>query len=95
MLYSNFRGDFANFCKMACILYNLNPRAAGIEKRDAMDQVIDVHALRHTHATILVDQGVPITVVQQAMRHADIRMTMRYTHTKLENVSDGVSKFPD
>jgi len=68
---------------------------AGIEKRDTMDRVIDVHALRHTHATILVEQGVPITVVQQAMRHADLRMTMRYTHTKLESVSDGVSKFPD
>ena len=68
---------------------------AGIEKRDAMDRVIDVHALRHTHATILAEQGVPITVVQQAMRHADLRMTMRYTHTKLESVSDGVSKLPD
>ena len=68
---------------------------AGIEKRDAMDRVIDVHALRHTHASILAEQGVPITVVQQAMRHADLRMTMRYTHTKLESVSDGVSKFPD
>jgi integrase len=68
---------------------------AGIEKRDALDRVIDVHALRHTHATILAEQGVPITVVQQAMRHADLRMTMRYTHTKLESVSDGVSKFPD
>jgi len=68
---------------------------AGIDKRDAMDRVIDVHALRHTHATILAEQGVPITVVQQSMRHADLRMTMRYTHTKLESVSDGVSKFPD
>ena len=68
---------------------------AGIEKRDAMDRVIDVHALRHTHATILAEQGVPITVVQQAMRHSDLRMTMRYTHTRLESVNDGVSKFPD
>jgi integrase len=68
---------------------------AGIEKRDAMDRVIDVHALRHTHATILVEQRVPITVVQKAMRHADLRMTMRYVHTELENVSDGIGKFPD
>jgi site-specific recombinase XerD len=68
---------------------------AGIEKRDAMDRVIDVHALRHTHATILVEQGVPVTVVQKAMRHSDLRMTMRYTHTKLESVSDGISKFLD
>jgi len=68
---------------------------AGIEKRDAMDRVIDVHALRHTYATILAEQGVHITVVQQAMRHADLRMTMRYTHTKLESVSDGIGKLPD
>lgn len=68
---------------------------AGIEKRDAMDRVIDVHALRHTYATILVEQGVPITVVQQAMRHADLRMTMRYNHTKFESVSDGIGKLPD
>ena len=68
---------------------------AGIEKRDAMDRLIDVHALRHTHATILAEQGVPITVVQQSMRHADLRQTMRYTHTKLESVSDGIGKFPD
>jgi len=68
---------------------------AGIDKRDAMDRVIDVHALRHTHATILAEQGVPITVVQQSMRHADLRMTMRYTHTKLESVNEGVNKLPD
>jgi len=68
---------------------------AGIDKRDAMDRVLDVHALRHTPATILAEQGVPITVVQQSMRHADLRMTMRYTHTKLESVNDGVSKLPD
>ena len=68
---------------------------AGIEKRDALDRTIDVHSLRHTHATILVEQGVPITVVQKAMRHADIRQTLRYTHTELENVSDGIGKLPD
>ncbi|MCL2305930.1 MAG: hypothetical protein FWC43_11360 [Planctomycetaceae bacterium] len=31
----------------------------------------------------------------ESMRHADLRMTMRYTHTKLESVNDGVSKLPD
>jgi len=68
---------------------------AGIEQRDAMDRVVDVHALRHTYATTLVRQGVPITVVQKAMRHADLRTTMRYSHTELENVSDGIGKLPD
>jgi len=46
-------------------------------------------------ATILAKQGVPITVIQKSMRHADLRQTMRYTHTELENVSDGIGKLPD
>jgi len=81
--------------KRLCQILALDLACAGIEKRDAMDRVIDVHSLRHTHATILVEQGVPITVVQKAMRHADLRQTMRYTHTELENVSDGIGKLPD
>jgi len=60
-----------------------------------LDRVIDVHALRHTHATILAEQGVPITVIQQSMRHADLRQTMQYTHTELENVAEGVNMLPD
>lgn len=32
--------------------------AAGIEKRDILDQVVDVHGLRHTHGTVLAQMGV-------------------------------------
>jgi len=81
--------------KALCQILALDLAYAGIEKRDAMDRVIDVHALRHTHATILARQGVPITVIQKSMRHADLRQTMRYTHTELENVLDGIGKLPD
>jgi integrase len=77
-----------------CQIMAIDLAYAGIEKRDALDRVIDVHALRHTHATILAKQGVPITVIQKSMRHADLRQTMRYTHTELENVSDGIGKLP-
>jgi integrase len=31
---------------------------AGIAKRDSLNRVIDVHALRHTHATLLAQNGV-------------------------------------
>jgi len=68
---------------------------AGIEKRDALDHVIDVHALHHTHASWLAELGVPVTVIQASMRHADIQMTMRYMHTKAESVATGINQLPN
>ena len=68
---------------------------AGIEKHDALGHVIDVHTLRHTHASWLAERGVPITVIRASMRHADIQMTMRYMHTSAENVAMGINQLPN
>ena len=39
------------------------------------------HGLRHCHACLLLDQGVPITVVSQRLGHASVMMTMNvYAH---------------
>ncbi|MEU9764018.1 tyrosine-type recombinase/integrase [Streptomyces sp. NPDC047987] len=48
--------------------------AAGIESAGA----ISPHSLRHSYATALLDQGVPLADVQDAMGHADPRTTRRY-----------------
>ncbi|MFF0408740.1 tyrosine-type recombinase/integrase [[Kitasatospora] papulosa] len=48
--------------------------AAGIESADR----ISPHSLRHSYATALLDQGVPLADVQDAMGHADPRTTRRY-----------------
>lgn len=48
--------------------------AAGIESANA----ISPHSLRHSYATALLDQGVPLADVQDAMGHADPRTTRRY-----------------
>lgn len=45
---------------------------------------ISVHALRHTFATRLIEQNVPIRVVQELLGHSEGTTTMRYTHA-LEN----------
>ena len=40
-----------------------------------------LHALRHCHACLLLDQGVPIKVVSERLGHSTIAMTMDvYAH---------------
>lgn len=46
-------------------------RAAGIEGK------ISPHGLRHTHATLALDAGVPLRDLQDSMGHADPRTTRR------------------
>jgi integrase/recombinase XerD len=50
-------------------------KKAGIEKRGG------VHVFgRHTPATLMISQGCDIRIVQQLLRHRDIRTTLRYVH---------------
>jgi integrase len=67
---------------------------AGIEKRDVMNRVVDVHALRHTHATLLAKRGVSPTVAEKSMRHKNIKQTGIYTHLDIEDVAEGVNRIP-
>lgn len=43
-------------------------------------QHVNVHALRHTFATRLVEQKVPIRIIQELLGHSAVTTTMRYTH---------------
>ena len=46
-----------------------------------LDKATHFHTLRHTHATYLLDRGVPVRVVQERLGHADIATTLRiYGH---------------
>ena len=47
---------------------------AGIRKR------VNVHCLRHTYATHLLEDGVNILTIKELMGHANIRTTMIYLH---------------
>jgi site-specific recombinase XerD len=38
------------------------------------------HTMRHSAATIALDEGVALAVVQEMLGHSDIRVTRGYTH---------------
>jgi len=49
----------------------------GLDSRDFKNRVV-IHTLRHTFASILVINGVPIFTVKTLLNHSSIEMTMRY-----------------
>ena len=57
---------------------------AGVEK-------IRFHDLRHTAITMMVDQGINITIVQEIAGHKDLQTTLKYLHLLGVSISE-VSK---
>lgn len=52
------------------------------------------HALRHTHATMLIEAGVPIKAVSDRLGHGTVRTTLEtYVHVTDKMRSDAVDKF--
>ncbi|HJA40783.1 MAG TPA: tyrosine-type recombinase/integrase [Firmicutes bacterium] len=55
---------------------------------------LNFHGLRHTYATLLVQSGTNINVVQKLLGHSDIRVTLnKYTHTEMDDLIEGVKVF--
>jgi len=51
------------------------------------------HDLRHTTATLLLKEGVPLAVVQRVMRHSDPALTAEiYGHLDLEDMRRGLDR---
>ena len=70
-------------------------KLAGIAKADERGRTLDVHALRHTFATLLSVGGVTPRTAQAAMRHSKIDLTMRvYTDPKLLDVQAALDVLP-
>jgi integrase len=73
----NPRRDWAEFKSML--------QAAGL--RDARP-----HDARHTAATLLLEQGVDIRVVQELLGHSTLAVTKRYTHVTSKLAEDAAAK---
>ena len=53
-----------------------------------------IHALRHSHATILLESGVSIKDIQQRLRHTDIATTLNvYSHVSNTQQQNTVDRF--
>jgi site-specific recombinase XerD len=52
---------------------------------------IRIHDMRHSFASQLVMEGVPLKGVQELLGHADIKMTMRYAHLAPESKTNYVA----
>jgi integrase len=65
-------------------------------RRAAIEPAVGFHVLRHTHASILAMQAVPMAVIARQLGHSDTRMTERhYAHLAPNYVSDTIrANFP-
>jgi integrase/recombinase XerD len=52
------------------------------------------HLLRHTFATHLLQQGVPLANVSMFLGHADIQSTLPYVHAATCHYREGIRKLP-
>ena len=64
---------------------------AGLDKSDSKNRVV-IHTLRHTFASHLAINGVPIFNIKELMNHSDINMTMRYAKLAPSSGKDAVKE---
>jgi len=69
------RGDCYKLKKLKKILDELFNK--NLDKKDSVNRVV-IHTFRHTFASHLAIQGVPIIKIQALLNHKNIQMTMRY-----------------
>ena len=69
-------------------------RVAAVCKRCEL-QGVNVHALRHTFATRLMEQNVPIRTIQKLMGHSSITTTERYSHVLEDEKRKAANRMED
>jgi site-specific recombinase XerC len=55
---------------------------------------VDFHALRHSYLTLLGRSGVDPWTAQELAGHTDIRTTQRYSHRRLDDMVQALTKLP-
>jgi site-specific recombinase XerD len=69
-------------------MYTVYKKKAGIERRGGLNVF-----RRHTPATLMIANGCDIRIVQQVLRHRDIRTTLRYAHVSDKTKSEMYERY--
>jgi len=77
-----------SYAKMAYdyIRYNL------LEKKcsPVLGKKVRIHWLRHSRATYLLEQGIPIEQISKLLGHSDIRTSMIYAETSMKTINESM-----
>lgn len=82
------------------VFYSRDPRRKGKPLTTAntryhltkISKGVHPHAFRHSFATSLLNRGTALVAIQNALRHADISTTARYTHIQNSEAEDAMKK---
>jgi integrase len=70
-------------------------KAAGIPKTDERGMIADLHSMRHSTATRLASENVPLAVSMQIMRHSDPKLTAKaYVDQGALPLAGSIGKLP-
>lgn len=72
-------------------IFKLDKLFREARKRARMPHV-RFHDLRHTTASLLLAEGVPLTVIGMILGHSDPRTTQRYAHLSIDHLKEAMQK---
>ncbi len=58
------------------------------ENEEIQGKEIAMHSLRHSIATHLIEQGIPVEQVRQFLGHSQLETTQVYTHISKQQLKD-------
>jgi site-specific recombinase XerD len=87
----NQYASIENFAKVGKNSY-VNQRLSELQQMLHINTRITFHTARHTCATLLCHQGIPITTVQKILGHSNITTTQVYSEVMAETIVRDLSK---